>query len=285
MNITDPAAHGHELIEEMSEVEKAQYWQTQYSLSTVSAPTKSYEESCRLLGYDFESPTPFPENLDKRKAWQVLKNEIEEERRAAIEAGEEPVTRAPLGPEPVALVLNGWQVMGAQWSIEQEEGPIGGGIVCDDCGTGKTIQMLIVIYEHFRRMKANHIAGSADNPSYKPTIILAPATVVDVWFEEINRWFPRLKAWRYFEQANKVNHAFMKERTLPTKAEQLVQWLNEHCPKDNPDSCGVVIISAYETFQYRTLVVTKKGLSGSTGMCADCSPAPSRQTAVFPSVC
>lgn len=119
MNITDSNDLSHEYIDEMDDVEKAQYWQTQHSLSTVSAPTKSYEESCRLLDYALEEPTPFPGALQKKKAWQILKKNVEADQRAAIDAGEEPVER-PLGPEPEALVLNGWQVMGAQWCIEQE---------------------------------------------------------------------------------------------------------------------------------------------------------------------
>jgi len=260
MNATDPISVDYSFTAEMSDEEKAQYWQTQQSLSTVSALTKSYGLSCALLGYDPVTPTPFPGDLDKKKTYDQLAQRVAIERQAAIDAGEEPEDR-PLGPPPKVLVLNGWQVMGAQWSIEQEQGPIGGGIVCDDCGTGKTIQMLVVIYEHLQRMKAGHVVGYDGNPRYRPTIVLAPAPVVDVWFEEINKWFPQLQAWRYFEQASKVNNAFMKDRTLPAKSDELVQWLKEHCPPDDPNSCSYVVISAYGTFMSRTLNVAKKDKS------------------------
>lgn len=162
--------------------------------------------------------------------------------------------------------------MGAQWSIEQEQGPIGGGIVCDDCGTGRTIQMLVVIYEHLQRMKAGHVVGYDGNVRYWLTIVLAPAPVVDMWFEEINKWLPQLRAWRYFGRASKVNNAFMKDRTLPTKSDELVQWLKEHCPPDDLNSCSYVVISAYETFMLRTLNVAKKDKSSgpSVGTSAAC---------------
>ena len=62
--------------------------------------------------------------------------------------------------------------------------------MCDDCGTGKTIQILVVIYEHLRRMKAGHAMANPDNPRYRPTIVLVPAPVIDAWFEEINKEFP-----------------------------------------------------------------------------------------------
>jgi SNF2 family DNA or RNA helicase len=275
MNATDPISVDYSFTTEMSEEEKAQYWQTQQSLSTVSALTKSYRESCELLGYDPVTPTPFPEDLEKKKAYDQLAQRVGAERQAAIDAGEEPERRI-LGPPPKVLVLNGWQVMGAQWSIEQERGPIGGSIVCDDCGTGKTIQMLVVIHEHLQRMKAEHVVGNPDNPRYRPTIVLAPAPVVDVWFEEINKWFPQLQAWRYFEHVNKVNNAFMKGRTLPTKGDELVQWLKRHCPPDDPNSCSYVVISAYETFMLRTLKVAKKEKDSRplAGTSTDCSLPP-----------
>ena len=275
MNATDPINIDCPFTAEMSDEEKAQYWHTQQSLPTVSALTKSYRESCELLGYDPVTPTPFPEDLEKKKIYDQLVQRVAIERQTAIGAGEEPEDR-PLGPPPKVLVLNSWQVMGAQWSIEQEQGPIGGGIVCDDCGMGKTIQMLVVIYEHLQRMKAGHVMGSPDNPRYRPTIVIAPALVVDVWFEEINKWFPQLQAWRYFEQASKVNNAFTKYRTLPITSSELVQWLKEHCPPDDPNSCGHVVISAYETFMSRTLNVAKKEKDSRplTGTSADCSLPP-----------
>lgn len=82
--------------------------------------------------------------------------------------------------------------------------------------------MLVVIHEHLQRMKAEHVVGNPDNPRYRSTIVLAPAPVVDTWFEEISKWFPQLQAWRYFEQAGKINNVFMKGRIFPTKSDELV---------------------------------------------------------------
>ena len=111
MNSTDPISVDYSFTAEMSDEEKAQYWQTQQSLFTVSALTKSYGLSCALLGYDYMTPTPFPGDLDK-KTHDQLAQHVAIERRTAVDAGEEPGDR-PLGPPPKVLVLNGWQVMGA----------------------------------------------------------------------------------------------------------------------------------------------------------------------------
>ncbi len=43
------------------------------------------------------------------------------------------------------LLLNPWQVIGTAWAIQQEAGPVHGGIIADACGIGKTVQMLSVI--------------------------------------------------------------------------------------------------------------------------------------------
>lgn len=52
-------------------------------------------------------------------------------------------TRFP--PDNPSLTLNPWQVVGLYWGIQQECGPVKGGIIADACGIGKTIQMLAII--------------------------------------------------------------------------------------------------------------------------------------------
>jgi hypothetical protein len=83
----------------------------------------------------------------------------------------------------------------------------------------------------------------------------------------------RLQTQRCFEQAGKVNNVFTKDRILSTKSDELVCWLKERCPLDDPDSCNCIVISAYETFMSRTLNAAKKekGNGPLTSTSASCS--------------
>jgi SNF2 family DNA or RNA helicase len=108
------------------------------------------------------------------------------------------------------LLLNLWQVMGAAWILQQEDGPIGGGLVADDCGVGKTVSTLTAIKVAADRDKARAHAGEAI--TFRPTLILAPSIVVDVWFAECQPFFPDLTMYRYFETKTRVANPRQQEK-------------------------------------------------------------------------
>lgn len=236
------------LIDGMGDAEREEYWKTQSSLSTVSATTVGYADACATLGYDPLHPTPFP------ALWQDRQDEID--RRGSAQAGASnaaengPVT--PTAPLPEVLELNGWQVTGVAWAIQQESLPIRGSIIADDCGTGKTVIMLTTILEGARRAVRDAAAG-ARGP-WKPTLIIAPPHVVDVWVEEVTRFFAsELDIWRFYESKDKVANHAMRDRTLPHTAVRLLEWLDLNCPNDNPASCAKIIVTAYDTLMTRAL--------------------------------
>jgi SNF2 family DNA or RNA helicase len=70
-------------------------------------------------------------------------------------------------------------------------------VVADDCGVGKTVSTLMAINVDADWAKAKAQAGEA--VAFRPTLILAPSIVVDVWFAECQRFFPDLVMYRYFE--------------------------------------------------------------------------------------
>lgn len=237
-----------QLIDGMSDAERDEYWKTQSSLSTVSATTISYEDACETLGYDPLHPTPFP------ALWQNRQDEIGRQgpaQASATDATEDgPV--APTAPLPEVLELNGWQVTGVAWAIQQERLPIRGSIIADDCGTGKTVIMLTTILEGARRAVRDAAAG-APGP-WKPTLIIAPPHVVDVWVEEVTRFFAsELEIWRFYESKDKVTNHSMRDRTLPHTAVRLLEWLDGHCPEDDPTTCSKIIVTAYDTLMTRAL--------------------------------
>ena len=234
----------------MTAEERQEYWQTQSSLSTVSAETPTYAEACKSMHYDPAHPTPFPGLWARRQ-----QHTAEAAPQGGGKDGEEAENAAASGAAvliPEVLELNPWQVTGIAWALQQERLPIKGGMIADDCGTGKTIIMLAVILEQYRQALRNKAEGSMG--PWKPTLIIVPPHVVDVWFQEVQRFFStELDIWRFYESKQKVTNAAMKARTLPTSDKGLVTWLAENCKPEDPHTAAKIIITAYETFTVRTL--------------------------------
>jgi hypothetical protein len=260
----------------MTNEEREDYWKTQSSLSTVSATTPTYADACDMLGYDRVYPTPFASE------WQKSQAATETPHVPAVTDADD--AAPPVAKEPGAevLLLNGWQVTGVAWAIRQENLPIRGGMIADDCGTGKTVIMLTVILEQYRTARIAHAQG-AKGP-WKPTLVIAPPHVVDVWFQEVQRFFSsELEIWRFYETKDKVTNATMKARTLPSTATALVSWLDDKCPPDSPWSCAKVIVTAYETFTLRTLM--EKAGGKAKGMSVDYSLALDYSLLARPHLC
>jgi hypothetical protein len=103
--------------------------------------------------------------------------------------------------------------------------------------------------------------------------------VVEVWFAEIRKHFPQLKAYRWYENAEKQRMAHIRDATLPTSAKELKHWMSQKLPVDRPGSAATVIISSYDTACRRGLVVTP-----SEGEQSTCSDFSLRIPSHFPSV-
>jgi len=260
----------------MTSEERDDYWKTQSSLSTVSATTPTYADACDTLGYSRLHPTPFASEWRNSQAAvetgpvPAATGADDEDRPRNPEADDAtPIVAEKQGAE--VLLLNGWQVTGVAWAIRQENLPIRGGMIADDCGTGKTVIMLTVILEQYRTALVDHAQGGTG--PWKPTLVIAPPHVVDVWFQEVQRFFSsELEIWRFYETKDKVTNATMKARTLPSTATALVHWLDDKCPPDSPRSCAKIIVTAYETFTLRTLM--EKAGGKAKGMSVDYSLAP-----------
>jgi len=281
----------------MTNEERDDYWKTQSSLSTVSATTLTYDEACHVLGYDPLHPTPFASEWQKSQAATETPHVS-----AATDADDDDGSRSRQADDAAPLVtkkhggevllLNGWQVTGVAWAMRQENLPIRGGMIADDCGTGKTIIMLTVILEQYRRAQLDHTRGGKG--PWKPTLVIAPPHVVDVWFQEVQRFFSsELEIWRFYETKDKVTNATMRARTLPSTAAALVNWLDDKCPPGSPRSCAKIIVTAYETFTLRTLMEKAggkaRGMSVDYSLALDYSllarPQPSAMCSILIAVC
>ncbi|KAF9355164.1 DNA repair protein rad16 [Mortierella sp. AD094] len=88
------------------------------------------------------------------------------------------VPEADAQPEGLKLMLLPFQREGLGWMRKQENSPFKGGILADEMGMGKTIQMISLLLSQ---------------PG-KPNLIVAPTVAIVQWMSEINDHAPSLKA-------------------------------------------------------------------------------------------
>ena len=89
--------------------------------------------------------------------------------------GKYPVVAATATDPPAALkaALLPFQREGLGWMLQQEAGPFAGGILADEMGMGKTIQMIALL-----------LAAPAHG---KPTLVVCPTVALMQWQQEIVR--------------------------------------------------------------------------------------------------
>lgn len=69
---------------------------------------------------------------------------------------------------------------------EERPGDVGGGLVCDEMGFGKTLQCLVMILRSLQRRCA-----AVGNPFGQPTLIVLPKTLKATWRNEVRKHFPK----------------------------------------------------------------------------------------------
>lgn len=72
-------------------------------------------------------------------------------------------------------MMQPWQLPGVAQMIRMEQHDLGGGILADACGLGKTVQALGLIY------LSPIVKGLTE---FKPTLVIVPAGVIDTWVSE-----------------------------------------------------------------------------------------------------
>ena len=136
--------------------QEQKFWRLQQRLNVEQSRPPDYLEACKLLAIDPASPMiPLPKVI---------------------------TTLKPPSEPPSVLLLKPWQVVGIAWMILQEESPIKGGVIGDDCGLGKTIQTLAFIVFSALRLPPGY-------SNHQPTIIQLPPSIIDTWLLESSRHF------------------------------------------------------------------------------------------------
>ena len=73
-----------------------------------------------------------------------------------------------------------------------------GGCLADDMGLGKTVQVLALLQAHREAEEAEHAAtNGGDRPERRPSLVVAPRSVVYNWLDEAARFAPDLRTLEY----------------------------------------------------------------------------------------
>ena len=201
---------------EMTQETSRLFWELQEKLSTVTAPVKPYEEACLALGLD--------------PVWPKLD---------------------PTDESDKALVLKPWQVTGILWMLDNEDSFIRGGIVADDCGLGKTILTLAMVYFKAKRMLAQQEEGEL--VEFKPTLIVCPSPVIDVWFKEWEKLFKNFLHLRQFHGIKQSQNINRQQYIVGSAHRHLAQLIVNEFPPSDPESAKLVVLTSYGTWHSRTL--------------------------------
>jgi SNF2 family DNA or RNA helicase len=140
--------------------------------------------------------------------------------------------------------------------LSMEDGVLGGGINACDCGTGKTVTCLGLIEQSAKGLADAVAAGTVDVPYFRPTLVACPSQLVDVWYDDWNRFFngsDRLVFKQFYGSEAIITNPVRKATLLGTKLRDLKDYLAALDPSD-PATARVVIVTAYSTWHRRTLM-------------------------------
>lgn len=95
------------------------------------------------------------------------------------ELAETPVRKVEQATQPPGMTINllPFQLEGINWLTKQEKSEWGGGILADEMGMGKTIQMIGLFMSDYHEAKG-------------PALVVAPTVAIMQWRNEINKYTP-----------------------------------------------------------------------------------------------
>eukprot|EP00898_Chlorokybus_atmophyticus_P006002 jgi/Chlat1/6402/Chrsp45S06022 len=95
--------------------------------------------------------------------------------------------RQPATMGSTTLTMRSYQLQGLAWLLSLQRNRLNG-ILADEMGTGKTIQVIALIC---------HLVEASDPSSSGPFLVAAPSSVVPSWLGELSRWAPSLTVAAY----------------------------------------------------------------------------------------
>ncbi|KAH3002676.1 hypothetical protein KXV52_000701, partial [Aspergillus fumigatus] len=179
---------------------------------TLSAVPPTYNDACQTLALDPVAPLLFvPSNLNQ--------------------AG----TR-----------LKQWQVTGAAWMLEQEKSPVGGGILADACGTGKTTTLITTLWY-------SSVAATKDpTHTHRPTLVLCPSALIDTWLGELRARLGDAFRILLFQGSSLHTSDYLRKSLTVDTLSDLETELRALDPTDI-GTTRTIILSSYTTWSMRIM--------------------------------
>lgn len=171
-------------------------FEKQQEFMQTSAEATPYTEACDQLGLDKANP-----KLDVEDSTDVL-----------------------------PTILKPWQVTAIAWLQKLEKSPIGGGILADGCGLGKTLSALSLVY---LRSQGPQEEGKV----HRPTLVVCLSGLVDTWLSEITKRFgSALHVYVFHRSSVHTTDMIRKQCTINT-TDDLIERLNQldSCDLSNRD--------------------------------------------------
>ncbi|KAI9370901.1 hypothetical protein BJX61DRAFT_544160 [Aspergillus egyptiacus] len=162
-----------------------------------------------------------------------------------------PVLKQPGKSDVEVVQLKKWQVSGVSWMLDQESTPVGGGILGDNCGLGKTVQALSLIL----------LAAEQPAPPetlFRPTLVLCQSVLIDTWLSEYYKYFGDVLELWLFHGSSAHTSDFRRKNIIVDSTEELRAKVKALDPKDTK-TAKVVILSTYATWSTRTLNLKADG--------------------------
>ena len=148
------------------------------------------------------------------------------------------------------VTLRPFQVTGVDWMTRMEEHHGRSGILNDECGLGKTIQSLAMIA----------LAATKASAPFKPTLVLAPSTLMDVWLREHNtNFYNELELLFWYGTVGPGGMTDPIRKRYHVSPDGIKDKLAKLDP-NNPKTARVVLLSSYSTWHRRTLTSPGRSL-------------------------
>lgn len=148
---------------------------------------------------------------------------------------------------------------------------VGGGMLCDGTGLGKTITFLLTL---MLLKELSPDRDSAGESRYRPTLLLAPPILLQQWADEIVKYWSGFFLVISYGIKEDFYSSLDKQRVSSTDMRSLKQAGAEQCSKEfpghlafiwdkkNDNAASTILLSSYESHAGRTTFKTVKKTPG-----------------------
>ncbi|KAK6605883.1 hypothetical protein H4I95_05689 [Botrytis cinerea] len=143
------------------------------------------------------------------------------------------------------------QVIDMAWLADMENSPMEGGLLAAECGSGKTaIILLLILITHYRLVDEN-------SQNHFATLIVAPSSVIDVWYADYVKFFGKALNCRIFYGQASNSDPEREKCFVGNNIKDFENELKLMSPND-PNTSRTFFLTSYTTFSRRAMKIVSK---------------------------